>query len=798
MYISMNWIKDFVDLTDIDIENLIYKFTMSTAEVEGITKYGFDTTGVVVGKIETIEKIENSDKLSKVIIDIGDEKIQSICGAKNIFIGALIPFAKTGSKVQGEVVKSGKVNGIESNGICLSEKELGISQNHDGVMILQGNYKVGTDIKEIMPLEDIVFEVDNKSLTNRPDLWGHYGIAREIAAITKRELKPLPVEDLEVYNNLKKLDITVENAEECYRYSGITVENITKNISPLEMKIRLYYAGSRSINLLADITNYVMLEIGQPMHAFDKRLVDNINVCSLKKGEDYETLDGQTRFLPVGTLMINTVKEGQNVPVAIAGIMGGANSQIMEDTTSLFLESATFDSTLIRKTAMNISHRTDASARYEKTLDPEFAKMATARFIQILKEIDENVEVTSAFTDVYLKKYPVINIDIDKKFFDRYIGIDIPMETIVETLTNLKFIVKQDGENLNVEVPSFRATKDVSQKADLIEEVARIYGYDNIFPKSNLWKVEPIEEDETRILEYETKRLLAEKYGMSEIHSYVWYNEEKNKELKISVNDNLKIVNGLNKADSTLRANMGPTMIYALNSNLRYQNECNIFEIGRTFEYKFDNKDCIEKKVLGVALSSNKLTEKDLMYKAKSIVESIFKIHKNVKVKYVQNNDTLNYSWIHKINSYILEVNGKNQGYITVLHPRIKENINKKVNMVILELRIDNLVDVNKQNVIYNPISRYQTTNLDLTFTVDVNTKYEKMEEVIKNSKLEYLMGYSLIDIYENEEKMPGKKSVSIRFTIGSKEKTLEKEEIDLHMNTLINNFEKENMNVNR
>lgn len=794
MYISMNWIKDFVDLTDIDIEDLIYKFTMSTAEVEGITKYGFDTCGVVVGKIISIEKVNNSDKLNKVIVDTGIEKVQSICGAKNIFVGALIPFAKAGSKVQGEQVKSSKIDGLESNGVCLSERELGISQNHDGVMILDEKLKIGIDIKDIMPIEDIVFEVDNKSITNRPDLWGHYGIAREIAAITKRNLKELSVDDLVAYDNLNKLDINVDNGDQCYRYTGITVENITKNVSPYTMKIRLYYTGLRSINLLADITNYVMLEIGQPMHAFDKRLVNSINVKALENDEDFITLDGVTRHLPKGTLMIRNEQK----PVAIAGIMGGLETQIMDDTNSLFLESATFDSTLIRKTAMKISHRTDASARYEKTLDPEFARLATARFLKLLKENDKNVKVTSSFTDVYLKKYPVIKIDINKAFFDRYIGIDIPMETIVETLRNLKYIVIQNGNNLNVEVPSFRATKDVTQKADLIEEVARIYGYDNITPKSNLWKIEPVEDDEIRILEYETKRMLAEKFGMSEVHSYVWYNEEQNNKLEIKVEDNLKIVNGLNKADSTLRAYMAPTMIYAINNNLRYQTECKIFEIGRTFEYKFDNKDCVEKKVLGVALASMKQTETDLMYEAKKIIETIFKIHKNINVKYVQNSGKLKYSWLHKVNSYILEIDGKIQGYITVLNPKIKDNINKKANIVIVELRIDDLTNVKNQKVVYDPISRYQTTNLDLTFTVSCSTKFEKMEQIIKNCNLEYLMGFSLVDIYENEEKMPGKKSVSIRFTIGSKEKTLSKEEIDLHMNTLIDNFAKENMIVNR
>lgn len=794
MYISTNWIKDFVDLDGIDIEKLIYQFTMSTAEVEGITKYGFDTNGVVVGKVESIQKISNSDKLSKVIVDIGEQKVQSVCGANNIFEGALIPFAKYGSQVLGKKVEKNRIDGIESNGVCLSEKELGISQNHDGVMILSGEYEIGTDIKNFIPLEDIIFEVDNKSITNRPDLWGHYGIAREIAAITKRELKELPVDDLELYHDLKKLDITVENGEQCYRYTGITVENISKNVSPYTMKVRLYYTGLRSINLLADITNYVMLEIGQPMHAFDKKLVEKIEVATLKKEENFVTLDGVSRVLPEGTLMIRN----ENKPIGIAGIMGGLESQITEKTNSLFLESATFDSTLIRKTAMAISHRTDASARYEKTLDPEFAKIATARFLKILKENDANVKVTSSFTDVYPKKYPKVEIDIDKPFFDRYIGIDIPMETIVETLENLKYLVTRNGEKLHVEVPSFRATKDVTQKADLIEEVARIYGYDNITPKSNLWKVEPIEEDATRVLEYEVKRMLAEKYGMSEIHSYVWYNEELNKQLEIEVADNLKIVNGLNKADSTLREKMGPTMLYALNHNLRYQTDCNIFEIGRTFEYHFDGQNCKEKKVLGIALSSIKKTEKELMYQAKSIIETIFQIQKNLNVTYRKNDGSFKESWIHKVNSYLLEVEGKIQGYISVLHPKIKDNIHKKSNIVLIELRVDDLAEIENKKIIYDPITKYQTVNLDLTFTVEKGILFESMKAIIEQVNLPYLMEYHLVDIYENEEKLPGKKSVSIRFVIGSKEKTLSKEEIDLHMNTLIDSFEKENMIVNR
>ena len=794
MYISTNWIKDFVDLDGIDIENLIYRFTMSTAEVEGITKYGFDTVGVVVGKIENIEKIENSDKLSKVTVDIGKEKIQSICGAKNIFVGAKVVFAPAGSKVQGVEVKENIIDGTCSKGICLSEKELGISTLHDGVMLLDEDVAIGTDIKQVLPIEDIVFEVDNKSLTNRPDLWGHYGIAREIAAITKRNLKPLKLDDLDLYNNLPSLDIKVEDKEACYRYTGITVENITKKVSPYVMKIRLFYTGLRSINLLADITNYVMLEIGQPMHAFDKRYVDKVHVKSLKEDEEFITLDGIKRNLPKDTLMITNGNEN----IGIAGIKGGLNTQIMDDTTSLFLESATFDSTLIRKTAIKISLRTDASARYEKTLDPEFAKIATARFLRLLKENDENIKVTSAYTDVYLKKYPTIKIDIEKEFFDRYIGINIPMDVIVDTLRRLEFDVTQKENTLRVIVPSFRATKDVSIKADLVEEVARIYGYDNIKPKSNLWEVSPIKEDEIRSIEYETKRMLAEKFGLSEIHSYVWYNEDKNKELGIKVEDNLKIVNGLNKKDSTLREYMAPTMLYYISNNLRYLPECNIFEIGRTFKYSFDNNDCVEKKVLGIGLASLNKSEEELLYEAKKIIDSIFKIQKNKEVKCINNNGSINYSWIHKINSYIVNVDDKNMGYISAIHPRIIDNVNKKASIVVIELRIDNMDKIQKNDVIYKHITKYQTVNLDLTMIVDKDVMYEQIEKVIKEANLKFLMEYNLTYIYENEEKMPGKKSVTIRFTIGSYEKTLSKEEIDLELNTLIENFDKNNMHINK
>ena len=796
MYISINWIKDFVDLDGIDVEKLIYKFTMSTAEVEGITKHGEDVKGVIVAQILSVDEVENSKKLHKLMVDTGKEKLQVICGAPNVKVGAKVAFAQVGSVVGGQTIGQATLAGQISNGMCLSERELGVSDDHSGIIILDDDTPLGVDIKEVIPVDDVIYEVDNKSLTNRPDLWGHYGIAREIAAITGRKLKPLDVENLALYNDLEKLSIGVEVEDDenplCLRYSAMRVENVTKKVSSWKMRVRLYYCGMRSINLLADMTNYIMLELGQPMHAFDQNIVGSVNVKTLKEDSKFTTLDKQERSLDKGTLMICHEDE----PVAIAGVMGGLASEITDSTTSLFLESANFDAVAIRKTASKLDLRTDAAARYEKTLDPELTELAIARFIKVLKDEDKDIKVTSCFSDVYVKKYPHITIHIDKDYIDRSIGKELSMEEITTTLTNLEYDIKVEGKNITIEVPTFRATKDVSQKADIIEEIARIHGYDNIEPKTNLWKISPVRRDPVRELEYSAKELLASKYGMSEIHSYVWYNTELNQELGIKVKDNLKITNGIVRLDNTLRREMAPTMLYAINKNLKYMPECKVFEIGRTFDYAFDGKDAKEYKVLGIGLSSTKQTEKELIIEAKSMIDSIVKINKNMKAQY-ENVDTVENNWMHPVNSFKVLVDDKELGYITIVHPKVRDAINPKASIVVAELRIDILGEMLKKDVVYQEVSKYQNVTFDLSLIVDKNVKYSQIENVIKSADMEYLMEYSLVDIYENELKLAGKKTVTIRFTIGSYTDTLTKEQIDNQREKVLEVLNQNGMYIN-
>lgn len=791
MYISMNWIKDFVDLEGIDSKELINQFTLSTAEVEGIIEYGKNTKDVVVGKILSVEDVENSSKLHQVVVDIESDKITCICGAPNVKEGIKVAFAKEGSLVNGVIIHKTMIAGHESCGMCLSEKELGISEDHTGVMILEEDTPLGIDIKKVIPLEDVVFEVDNKSLTNRPDLWGHYGIAREIAAITGRKLKPLEVEELSLYNHLKKLPITIENKEDCLRYSAITIDQVTKKKSSYSMKIRLTYCGLRPISLLVDMTNYMMLELGQPMHAFDKDFIHSISVKTVKEETTFTTLDQTTRKLEPGTLMIYN----EQMPVAIAGVMGGENTQITEGTTSLFLESANFNAVLVRKTASSLALRTDASARYEKTLDPELTKIAIARFIHILKKEDNQVEVSSSFSDVYVNHYPKIEIEITRAYINQKIGIDFTLEKIIQILESLEFQVEQkDVETILVKVPSFRATKDVSGKADLVEEISRIYGYDNIIPQTNFWKVSPVREENIRKLEYGTKELLAQKYGLSEIHTYVWYDTKLNKELGIEVEDNLKIVNGLNRLDSTLRATMGPSMLYGIEKNKKKEEEFGIFEIGRTFSYPMKGENCIENKVLGIAKISNKQTEEELLLEAKSMVESIAKIYKNRSFTYFPKEEKEKF--LHPAHSYTIEYQGKKLGTIASLHPKVKDHINPKANVVLVELKMDELANLQKEPILYQEISRYQTVDFDFSIVVDQSMAYADIEAVIQESDLVYLQTFKLMDVYENNEKLKDKKNITIRFTIGSYEKTLTKEEIDQEREKLITNLNKHQMSI--
>lgn len=787
MLISMNWISEFVDLGGINIMELINKVTLSTAEVENVYQMGKDIDNVVVGKILSLEEHPHSRKLHILKVDNGITVVDCVCGADNIFVGAKVPFANVGGRVGELEIQPIELAGYISCGMCCSEQELGISDRNDGVMILDNFYEVGTRIKDIFDIDDVLFEIDNKSLTNRPDLWGYYGFAREIAALVQRKLKPLEVFDITKYDNYEKVKINVRREDKVYRYSCITIDNIAPNETPVNIRIRLFYCGMRAINLLADLTNYLMLELGQPMHAFNNAKVKEITVRTFDQPFKFKTLDGIERNIDTDVLMICS----DETPIGIAGIMGGKDFEIQDKTYAVLLESANFEGVSIRKSATRLGIRTDASTRYEKILDPEMTTVAIQRFIKLLSDIDSNIKITSSLTDLYIKRYNNIYIKFDKAFVDKYTGIDICENQIISTLLSLGFdLEKKDGEYI-AKVPSYRATKDVTMKVDIIEEITRIYGYDNFELKSTQSYLTPIHHQLDREIEYQIKEALAIKYGMNEVHSYIWYDKKINKKLGIEANSEIRIVNSLTAENDTIRSVMAPTLLCLVKKNIDSFTDVNLFEFGRVAKGIDKDGLCNERKILGGVLASKNCSYMGLLTKAKEIVDFITEIHKKKTVEYV-NSNKLAYNWVHKKNSAIIIVSGIEVGYITQVNPKICDKIDKKSNVVLFEIDYDLFTTVPSGTIKYCEPSKYPGTEMDLSLILNKEDNFERITKVITSNEYEYLLGYKLIDIFVDDKSLENKKSITVRFKFGSEERTLLGDEIMDYMNRLIKAFAKE------
>lgn len=783
MYISMNWIKDFVNLDGIEPEELMKKFNLTTAEIEGYEHKGQETTGVIFAKIEKVENHPNSDHLHILAVNTGTEVLQIVCGAPNVRENMVVCLAPIGSKVAGHKMTKAKLAGVESFGMCCSEEELEIGSDNSGIMDITFPVTLGADIKTVFPMDDIVFEIDNKSLTNRPDLWGHYGLAREFAAMFNRELKPLDVVSLVEYNNLPKLNINV-NSENCFRYSSLAVDNVTRKVSNQQMKIRLNYCGMRDINLLTDLANYIMLELGQPMHTFDKNIVKGINVNTATKGTKLLTLEGEEHDIPEGSTIIC---DSNNKPVAIAGIKGGKLSGIADDTNSLLLESACFDSKAIRITSTKIGLKTDASQRYEKSLDPEMTTLAIARFVKLLQEQDNGVKVVSSLTDVYTKKYPECEIDITADFVSKRIGVNVTNDDITNILTKLGFVVDLKNNMLNVKVPSYRATKDISLKEDLVEEIARSYGYDNIKPEPISMEVKSIEQNEAHNNEYQTKYILAEKYGMNEVHSYLWNFVDFNKSVGIEQKSYVSLVDDSNAGQSGIRSLLAPTLLKFMEENRNSYSDIQIFEIGRVVAGLDDNNLAIEEPHLSICLASQTLSNEILYFRLKEVLMDIAQNIYGKQISLGKIDALPNY--MHPVNSTNIYAENKNIGYFGVLHPSVKLAIDKRFNIAVLELNTNELLQAKNYENKIKKVSKFQDVNLDYSFLVPKTTKYADIENHLNNFRAKLIWTYKLTDIYENKE-LGDYASWTFKFNICALDKTLSAKDIEIFNMRLLQHME--------
>ena len=773
MLISCNKLKTHIkNSEDIDFLKIWDKFTIRTAEVEDVKVVGNNIDGVVVAQIVDCKEHPDSDHMHVLMVDYGEkEPIQVVCGAPNVRKGLKTCFVKVGGHIDGIEIKPRPLRGVVSNGMCCSGRELGISDNHEGILELPDDYPVGKDIKELWPIDDIIVEIDNKSLTNRPDLWGHYGIAREVAAITEHELLPLEVE--EIKNDKEDLDIVIKNPELCYRYCGLTVENIKNNTTPMDMQIFLYYAGMRSISLLVDLTNYLMLELGQPMHAFDKRVVKSLEIGLAKDGDTYTTLDGVERKLTSDNLMI---KNGDKY-FAIAGVMGGLDSEILSDTDSLFLESATFDPGSIRKTAISLGLRTEASARYEKSLDPNMADLAIKRFVYLLHKENKDMKITSNLTDVYPTKLEEGRISLTKRKLAIYMGKTLEDNVVKNILERIGFQVEIKDDTYEVVVPTFRHSKDVNIEEDLIEEVSRFYGLENFGPSPLCLELSSKEQDKVYNEEYEVKYLLANKYDMNEVHSYIWYDTNMLKELGVQ-KDGVKLLG--KEQNNILRDDLPFSLLNIINNNLKNFNALRVFEIATTI---VNNQN---ERHLAVIYADDEKNIERVYNEAKNTIKTIFNNLKNLNVVFKDSALEKDY-YVNTLGKTIM-VNDMALGSLNVLNKACTNKIAKKKVIIMIDIDFDKYVNLEVPDIKVKEISKYPCVNLNYTIVAKKDTKYSYISEVISSFKNKFINSSHLVGVYEDDKN----KKYTISFNVGSNEKTLTQEDLTKFKDKFINHI-KEN-----
>lgn len=786
MFLSMNWISDFVDLSGLDKLKLINQFSLSTAEVENeIFFKGEDLSGVVVAEIKSVEPHPDSKKLHLLKVDAGESELTDVvCGAPNVRVGMKTAFAKVGAKLGEIEIAPRKLAGYTSCGMCCSEKEIGISDDNSGIMEITDDIPNGTDLKDVYAIDDIIFEVDNKSLTNRPDLWGHYGIAREFAALAGRELRPLDVIDTAKYDNLPKVDMKIEDPL-CQRYSCMQIENVNRSVSPVNMRIRLYYCGMRAINFLADLTNYLMLEMGQPMHAFDSRKVEKIRIKRFDEPFTFQTLDGVERNIDENTLMICS----DNTPVAIAGIMGGLDSEIVDDTTTLTLESATFDAASIRKSTVRLSHRTDASMRYEKSLDPEMTTVAIARFVKLLQDSDSEVKVVSALTDDYAYHYPKIELEFDKAFVDKYTGINIPNETILKTLASLGFEASESNDNFSVVVPSWRATKDVTIKADIIEEITRIYGYDNFEINTANAPLYPVKPDIEKTVEDKIKDLLVKSFSLHELHSYVWSYYDELKAIGLEPSGVIKLEGATNPNIETIRDSIIPTQLCQIKSNTSFSPNFGIFEVGRVVSAVDENNLCVENKMLAVTLFSKTQNVASLYYHLRDILATMSDDIKHKPLTFEAKQATKDYQHPRNLNKIFCD--GVEIGEIGIVHPAVSKKIDKKAAIVFAQIDVEKFAKIENASISYEEPSKFPEMEIDLSF---VSQKFAPIAEAVKLVNSSLIKKIEVTDIYDDEA--DGTKSITTRLTFAHPEKTLTREEVQEVTDKIINALKEKNISL--
>ena len=802
MKLSLNWIKDYVKLPDdMDLTRLAYDLTMSTVEVEGAESLAESFENIIVGDIKEVLPHPNADKLRVCRVDIGGGEIKDIvCGGSNLEAGMKVVVACPGAMVrwhgEGEPVeiKNAKLRGVESFGMICASVEVGLAElfpaaeEHEIMDITAFDVPAGTPIAKALDLDDIILEIDNKSMTNRPDLWGHYGIARELAA-----LYDLPLVEFEKYipDTEKEYDVRIKDADRCPRYIGARVEGLSVKPSPFKMQSRIWRVGMRPINALVDITNYVMLATGQPTHVFDSdHIIDHIEVRRADEGEKLQLLNDKELSLSADDLVIADA-EGA---VALAGVMGGAKDSVLPDTDSVILEVANFESRGVRRTALRYDNRTEASSRYEKAVDPERCDQALSLAMKLFAELYPDMKVT-AFKDLYEKKLERKEIDVEFDWLDRRLGKRIPQEIVAKKLGIMGYEVTFTETGMHIVVPTWRSTGDVSIKADIMEEVARMYGYENFEATSITTSFDGAINQLDIDLVRRVKEYLAFRCNMQEIFTYPWMTDEFVNALMPSTDGILALATPPSPNEKYIRSSLLPNICKAIFKNERNFSEFDIFEEAQVFldsDYTSayeGEKLPAQKKHLGCAFVGSSDNVLGLFRRAKGVIEAMprfthmegFTFEKAEKPYWADETVWLN-----------IMLGGKKIGDLALLSKKAALACGIKVlSAVLVELDMDALVPFKSRTNRFVRMPEFPMNDYDISFLVDSMVKWDDIYRVVMEKKNELLRDVRFVDEYKGKQIPEGKKSVTIRLVIGSNEKTLTGDEIEQVANSVLKRISK-------
>lgn len=783
MLISLNWLKQYVDIKE-NIDELSNALTMIGQEVEAIEVQGKYLNNVVIGQIIEYNIHPNADKLTLLKVNVGDEILQIICGAPNHKLNDKVVVAKIGAVLHGDFkIKKSKIRDIESYGMLCSEVELGLGENADGIIILPEDASIGQEYREYLNLNDTVFELE--ITPNRPDCLSHIGIAREIAAYYGRKVK-YPIIDLsesiESVNTVVK--VNVEDKNRCKRYFGRIIKNVKVSESPEWLKERIRSMGLKPINNIVDITNFVMFEYNQPMHAFDYDKLNGkiINVREAKINEKIVTLDGIERELKENELVI----ADEDRAIAIAGIIGGKETQIDENTKNIFLEVAYFTPENIRKTSRNLGIFTDSSYRNERGLDIENLDAASDRAAALIFEVAGG-EVLSEPIDIYIEKPEKVEISLNLEKLNRFIGKNLSYDEVGQILTNLDITIKPLGEaNMLLTPPSYRG--DLTRPADIYEEIIRMYGFENINDKIPKESIAPGKENKNFTLSNMVRNILKES-GLNEVINYSFIPKEA-KNIFNFEDEIIEIKNPLNEDMAIMR----PSLIYSLLNNIkdnlnRNQGNLKLFEIAKTFtNFSIENLATEELKI-GIAITGKE--DKNLwdqskesynFYHLKGYIENLLE-KLNINKYLLERANNKNF---HPGISAEIKIGNDNLGVFGEIHPSLVEKLNiKREKIYYAELNFTKMMKYIKIKINYESISKYPAVLRDLAITLDKNILVGTMiKEINKNISL--IEKIDIFDVYEGEKIEKGKKSVAMSIVLRDKSKTLIDEEIDKTMSDIL------------